>query len=328
MAEPKSEEEEKQIDSQPDPEEIPEIGDDELDLVIAEEDPEFVKSISEVENDKDLSMSQIVISDEEQALNEEKDLWLKGPQWKKVAVTILPFIPYFSLKFKKLKFIAQSFWIAKWVQVKNYLYFLATTGKNKLVEKIKELVRNFFGNLGQSKKTFFALKWNLKIAGIGLIFLVGATIFIIYLSLTRGLVPTQNEIFIPSMERVATDIQIYDPASEVEPFYENLRATQNLLLIPKMVVNLRQSSQSGPNPMGAFELFLEGMAPEVIIEAKDREVEIRDLILRVLEEFTFDQLDNADGKKEACDKIKREVNSVLTTGKLKRVWIKTAILKP
>lgn len=80
--------------------------------------------------------------------------------------------------------------------------------------------------------------------------------------------------------------------------------------------------------MGAYEFYLEGMVPEVVIEIKDREVEIRDLMQRVLEEFNFDQAESAEGKLLINEKLKKEVNAKLTTGKLKQVWIKTAIVKP
>jgi flagellar basal body-associated protein FliL len=80
--------------------------------------------------------------------------------------------------------------------------------------------------------------------------------------------------------------------------------------------------------MGAFEFYLEGEDSEVIVEVKDREVEIRDRMQRTLEEFTFDQAADADGKKMIVDKLKKEINQSLSTGKIRKIWFKTVVIKP
>lgn len=80
--------------------------------------------------------------------------------------------------------------------------------------------------------------------------------------------------------------------------------------------------------MAAFEFYIEGYAPEAIIEFKDREVEFRDLVQRSIEEFTFDQLESGEGKRELCLRLQKVINSKLSTAQLKKVFIKTAIIKP
>jgi flagellar basal body-associated protein FliL len=39
-------------------------------------------------------------------------------------------------------------------------------------------------------------------------------------------------------------------------------------------------------------------------------------------------VDTPEGKAALCDRLKKEVNHLLTTGKIKKVWIKTLIIKP
>jgi flagellar basal body-associated protein FliL len=95
-----------------------------------------------------------------------------------------------------------------------------------------------------------------------------------------------------------------------------------------MVVNIQPSESSGPNPMAAYEFSLEGNSTEVLIEIKDREVELRDLMYRTIEDFTFEQADSPEGKELLTEKLRKEVNMVLTQGKIRKVWIKTAIVKP
>lgn len=305
-----------------------ELSDADLDSALEEADPDFLKSINEIGQDKTLSLSQILISDEQQALNEERDAWEHAGRFRKALFHLVPSVARLSFSIKKWQFLLSSFVLARWVVVKNFIYFLATDGKNKAVGKIKHGIHTVTDRIDDSQRNFRYLHWHLKLAFFGIVVLLGVTSFFIYRSFTHGVIPTNNELFIPTMERLATQVFEYDPETEVEPFYENLRVAGNILLIPKMVVNLRSSAHSGANPMGAFEFFLDAMAPEVAIEAKDREIEIRDLMQRVTEEFTFDQVESPDGKRLLCDKLRKELNAILTTGKIKRVWIKTAIVKP
>jgi len=305
-----------------------ELSDADLDQAIAESDPDFLKTIGEIANDKGLSVSQIVVSDEDQALNEEKAAWEKSGKLARTFYKVLPFLPFLSLKLKKWKFSIFSFLRADYIRLANFFYFLATDGKNKLLAKIKGGIGAITEFVSESFRQFRYLSGKLKLAVFGIIILFLGTSFFIYRSVTRGVVPIKDELFIPSLERVASEVYEYNPATEVEPFYDNLRAPTNILLIPKVVVNLKKSSLSGANPMGAFEFYIEGMSPEAVIEIKDREVEIRDRIQRGLEEITFDQADSPEGKKYLVEKIKKEVNLLLTTGKIKRIWIKTVLLKP
>jgi hypothetical protein len=305
-----------------------ELSDEELDSALDEADPEFLKSVGEIGKDTSLSLSQIIITDEEQTLNDERDAWQNSGRMGQAIYKAFPGIARISVLAKKWEFQVFSFFRAAWVRAKNFLYFLATDGKQKTLGRLKQGVHAVTDRIDNVQRNFRYLHWKLKLAFLGIVVLMGATGTFIYRSLTHGVISTRNELFIPTMERLATEVYEYDPVNEVEPFYENLRASGNILLIPKMVVNLRRSEHSGDNPMGAFEFFLEAMAPEVAIESKDREVEIRDLMQRVVEGFTFDQVESAEGKKQICDRLKKEVNAVLTTGKVKKVWIKTAIIKP
>jgi hypothetical protein len=273
------------------------ISDEELDQALAEDDPEFLKSMQEMGQDNSLSLYQILITDEEQALNDEKDAWEKSGRLGQIIYKALPFIPRITLRLKKVRFAIFTFLRARWVGAKNFYYFLKTTGKKNTLDKAKEAIQHGVHSVGEAQRNFRHLNWKLKLSFFGIVALMCGTGFLMYRSWTHGILPTSDELFMPTMERVASKVQDYDPETETEPFYENLRASVNILLMPKMVVNLKRSEHSGENPMAAFEFYLEGDAPEVPIEVKDRETEIRDLMQRVVEGFTFDQVDSTDGKK-------------------------------
>ncbi|MNT55538.1 flagellar basal body-associated protein FliL [compost metagenome] len=115
---------------------------------------------------------------------------------------------------------------------------------------------------------------------------------------------------------------------DVELFYDSTRVSQNIMQLKKMVTNLKRSENSGANRMGAFEFYLEGTVAEVLVEIKDREPEITDLFLRTLGDTTYDQTVSAEGKVALCEKLRKNINGVLTTGKIRRVFFKTVIVKP
>lgn len=301
---------------------------EDIDLALAEEDPEFAKQIAAIGLDKELSLSQIDISSVDQALHEERDKWENSPRIIRIWYKAFPFIARISLLLKRIKFYIFAILRSLLVRAKNFAYYLVTEGRRNAIGGIKGFFGKIAGSISDFGRYFRYLPWTTKLVFFGMIGLAGFTGLFIYRSMTTGVIAIDDDLFLPSLEKVADETITYDPDKETEAFYENLRVSNNLLLITRMVVNLKPSGESGSNPMGAFEFYVEGSSPEVVVEAKDREVEIRDRMQRALEELTFDFVDSAAGKEMMLEKLKKEINSLLTTGKIKRVFIKTAIIKP
>jgi flagellar basal body-associated protein FliL len=301
---------------------------EDIDQMLAEEDPTFFKAVSKIGDDKDLSMTSDVVSEDEQALVLEQEAWARSGRGGRLLYFLVPFIPRLSLKWKRFRKSFFPYLRSSAHRIKGFFHYLFTTGIKKFVHSLKSSVAEVLTGLRSSVVQFGRLSWKLKLSFLGILILLSGTGYFIFRSFKYGIIHKDSELFIPHFERVADSVYQYDPAVDVEPFYDNLRASKHLLLMPKMVVNLTKVGDSATAPMGAFEFFVEGMSSEVIIEIKDREVEMRDLMQRVVEQFTFEKLDTAEGKKEVCDRLKKEVNVRLSTGKLKKVWIKTVILKP
>ena len=80
--------------------------------------------------------------------------------------------------------------------------------------------------------------------------------------------------------------------------------------------------------MISFEIVIHGVSNDPIVEIKDREAEFRDLILRVTEEFTYDDLETATGKQELSDAIMAKINANLTDGQIRKVYYKNFVIKP
>ncbi len=296
-----------------------------LDAIIAESDPEFADSISQIapEEFANIEISQDGL-DEEYTLELEKKRWEEAKGWKKKLYSFLPFLPFISYHVF-VKRTALRLTLANWkVQLLEFLRGLGPLIKTtitKVLQSIKDGIANVLSMVGafsRVKKVFFVL---LLLASV-------SSTYFLYVLGTKGVLPNKDELFVGSLSDWAGEKFQYDPKAPRESFYESTRTSQNMLLLKKMVVNLRRSPESGETPMGAFEFLVEGGAADVVVEIKDRESEIEDLFLRTLEEMTFEQVSSGEGKKQICDRLRKEVNRILTKGFVRRVFIKNAIVKP
>lgn len=176
--------------------------------------------------------------------------------------------------------------------------------------------RNLFSVKDDPKKNLFF--WFLATFAFAIIFF-GSKVSNYYFS---------QSLFLRSFAEWNDDVHSYNPLTEAEPFYDNPRFAKNLITLSKMFTNVKPSENSGTNPMLALELSVEGMSAEVVIEIKDREAEFKDILLRKAEEYSYDELASADGKKILLANFTTLINTNLSQGQVRRSMIKSIILKP
>lgn len=276
----------------------------ELEALIMQEDPEFMKSLADIgPNDEwegtDLSRYNLDAPDPKTLL--ERLIYIK--------------------EYIKIKFYYSMILIEQWVYY-FFVKFIPATSikfKNFIVKVLKYFMKKI--------RNFLDLSLREKLQYFFIIFAVGLVGAYFYFALTVDFLKEHDQLFIHSMEDWSESTQTYDPKS-VETFYSSTRTMQNIMSIPRMISNIKKSSRSGLNPMIALEFYFEGTTPEGVVEIKDRDYEIKDRISRLLEESTFDQLDTVEGKQVLLEKVKRDINQVLTKGKVRRVFYKSIILKP
>ena len=138
--------------------------------------------------------------------------------------------------------------------------------------------------------------------------------------------PTQ--LFLTSYAALGLTVHDYDMLEKVEPYYDNVRLSKNVMSLIKMTANLRTSESSSNNPMISFEIIIQGVSNDPIVEIKDREAEFRDLILRATEDFSYDDLETATGKQQLSDAILAKINANLTDGQIRKVYYKNFVIKP
>lgn len=273
----------------------------EVDQAISVEDPEFQNSIKELASEQAKSELNIEMIDIDHVLKQEQD-------------------QSFPAKIKKLFrkvysfFIRLSMALINWADVAAHWFLKQIKNLGHL---IKQMLYNFKALSGKQKVAFF-----------GIVLLIAGTVFYSYRALTRGWIHEGEPLFIDSLEAWSSEKYFYDPQKDMESFFDSVRVAQNLFNMKRIVANIRRSESSGANPMAAVEFYLEGNSAEVIVEVKSRESEFRDAFQRTIEESTYDQLASPDGKQMLVEKLRREVNKLITSGLVRRIYIKTIVIKP
>lgn len=189
-------------------------------------------------------------------------------------------------------------------------------------------IKNFFGSVKAILKKFSSFSGLQKLT---VFFCFALAIFValfIHRFSTKGILTQKVQLFTPQLDELASEVHTVEVGEPMSSFFDSPRVSQNVMSLKRMVVNIRSSDNSGPQPMVAVEFFIEGYAPEVVIEVKDREAEVQHLFQRVIESFSYDELDSAKGKKNLQDRLRDRINQILTQGNVKRVFFKNFILKP
>ena len=305
-----------------------EMSPEDLDGFLAAQDPEFAAKMKEISKDTALSIVEPEVDEETSELHDEIAKWKDSKGLKKKLVTIFPFLPYITVRFNRLIFRIMAIFRGMGIHAKHFVDYMRTTGRHKLQALLILAIKKTGGKLKHALTEFGALSAKLKIALFGLVFLFFGAIYVFYLTLNGKVWPTETELFLTNLDAHAGQVYQVNKEEGFENFYDNIRATPNLLLIQKLVVNIKPSPNSGKNPMLACELFLDSISPDVIIEVKDRETFFRDLIQRTTEEFDYDTLSSVEGKKQYLKVLMKEINKQLTTGELRNIRIKTIVIKP
>ncbi len=99
------------------------------------------------------------------------------------------------------------------------------------------------------------------------------------------------------------------------------------IYLNKIKVNLK-AGPGHPNPMGAFEIYVQVDSHDTAIELQHRDVEMHDLVQRVIEGTSYTEVVTDLGKNRLKGLIKKEIDHALTQGWVADIHFKTFILKP
>lgn len=284
-----------------------------IDSVLSAEDPEFATAMGELQSQLVASGGEIDSLDLTGMTDETPVRGFRGGVHK--------FLRLFSSKGKD-----QSSFGARLKRLRTSLVALLKDG----IKYFLIVLKNFFIWLGVTiKETAKAaihlpLKSQLMVGAVML--LGGALVYVMILTFGSQILPRLEADFLVSFANVADQKFTYSPDDPMEDFNNPLLHPEHVVLLERLVVNLRP--EEGSNPMGVFELYIETATQDVAIEIKDREIEVRDLVNRVLEQMTYEELVTMAGKNRLKTVLRKNLNDFLSKGRVRRVFFKSVVLKP
>lgn len=138
-----------------------------------------------------------------------------------------------------------------------------------------------------------------------------------------------------SREKYVGINNLVDMADSIHPISEEegedldspMKHPEYVVLLETIVSTLKAPSIK-KNPMARVELYIEASNQMAATEIKDREIEIRDMISRILEQLTFEELETTAGKLRLKVLVRREANKILNKGRVRRIFFKTFVIHP
>ncbi len=290
---------------------------EDIDNLLASEDPEFAKSMAEVQAVESDTTATIDASTSDESLGDGEKVDAPQKNWR-----------------SKLKSRITQGWqrlrarlIARLVRFgQDALIFLKTRPKEFLFYSIamsKTLAR-------RSVIPVMAFRGATRWQRITVLLLIAFSLGSLWVLLAnfKGIwLPQINEPILQNLAPHADSVTTYNPKTAGESFYSAFPQERYEFLFQKMKTNLRRTSGNA-NPMGAFEIIVVLDSKDTAIEVRDRQIEFFDLLQRAFEGESFNDLESELGKARLKSKIKKELNSQLTQGWVKDVNFKTFLLKP
>ncbi len=300
-----------------------------IDAILADEDPLFTKQINEFKKEEitDPSLEELGIEDFIDAGKGEQGS--KIPLPKKRRRGLISFLSgmarglasLFRRKGASSAVVVES--LSPSVSAFSVTSFFkgASTGFLKI---LKEILRRF--------KAIFVLFWKMplkkKMVAGGALAMMGVLVFVIKKLKAGDLLPDFKVQLVSTVAAFPDGSWTFDPEEPLEDFFSPIRLPEHVVLLEKMVVNIKPSPSSDKNPMGYFEFYLEADTQEAAVEIGDRQAEVSDAVQRTLEEITYDELITPSGKFKTKLIIRQNVNAVLTRGRVRKVFIGSMVVKP
>lgn len=239
-------------------------------------------------------------------------------------------VSFFLLKISNPLLVAKDFLVR--IVVDSKKDFKAVL--RQVLERLKATVIESFASVRASLKSFFGWfksrtgpqRLALALAICGFISLP-----VIAMLTVRGqILPKVQKAWVANLADHADAVFTYDQTGPFEDFNDPLLHPEFVVLIERTVVNLRRTTSVSENvlPMAAFELYVQTDNQDAAVEIKDRNVEIRDTISRSVERMSYQDLVGEEGKAKLKLLLRKDINALITKGKVRRVFFKTIVLNP
>jgi flagellar basal body-associated protein FliL len=202
-----------------------------------------------------------------------------------------------------------------------------------LAQAIVSAIKSFHtrkGQLGAGFSWYRSRTWQQKLSIFMATAVVIALIFVVARIVQGNLLPKTEREWIASFEEKADGVFTYDRNDPFEDFNDPILHPEFVVVIERVIVNLARTKEAdeGANPMAAFEFYIQTDNQQSAIEVKDRNVEVRDVLARAVERMTYPELATEEGKQKLKLILRKDLNTIMTKGRVRRVYFKTIVLNP
>lgn len=277
----------------------------EIDGLLAAEDPEFARALEEIKE----GMNEQVEGEIQIDTLDIEDL-VKGRAGGG---------PFFD-RVRQLPGHLLSGLRASWPLVKESLQRYLNSGKETF-QKTREFFSGWIAQYSRLPRKSKLMLW-------AAIALGGLSVATLVVSFSGQLHIDVGPKFLYSFADIADAKFVYDENEPLEDFTDPLFHPEHIVAVDRIIVNLRRpKNEPDRNPMGFFDFYFEASTQECAVELKDREGEVRDLVARTLEQLTYEELVTIPGKEKMKLALRKSLNGFLTRGQIRRVFLKNIVLK-
>jgi hypothetical protein len=302
---------------------------EDLDKIIEAEDPGFKSDLDKLKatpyDATVLDESLNIAIDETEALAKSEEDIESLPRWKKIIVK------FKNKLVKPLYQLPGRLWLRCIAAYHRMLYFLQKVlhfFKNDFKDYLKYLFSQLKSFIAHIKAIFLKIKalslvQKLKLFGL---LVISAFSFVLIFNLIIGRNLPELVSHLPKSMAPYADSKGRFVEEDLIQFYEAFPEVEFPVLIKKIISNLKPDRVSGPNPMGAFEMYLSLDSQDTAIEVKDREKEIIDVIQRTIEGFEYSVIRTKQGKTRLKEALKSSINELLNQGSVFEIYFSMFVL--
>lgn len=315
---------------QPQPETLPEVApavaldhanlsDEDFDSLLMTESPELAEEVSKI---REVAKTPLEGGDSVEAIDDVLTEEAEVGVWTRLS-------RHFNVVLLKA--------VAFGVSLKTFLLRLVRDSKGVLLEvlaHVKVSLRTVFLNrkaqLGAAWKWFSSRTIGQRLSIVMAIAIAGLAGAVVYRLANGTLLPETKREWVANFAELADGAFQYEASEPMEDFNDPILHPEFVVTIDRVVVNLKRTpdADGNSNPMAAFEFYIQADSQIGAIEVKDRNVEIRDQIARAVEQMTYPELATDDGKARLKLVLRKQLNEIMTKGRVRRVYFKTIVLNP
>lgn len=300
---------------------------EDLDKIIDEEEPGFNEKLEEVAQDQELQDAEIELFDidtddlasEDERVDKWVHYWSQHPRLQKLRKPIEKIKVLFEIRLRRVKNTLHM--------VKSDAIDFFKVGFPERLRYLKSSIVAFAGAVKGRVKEISSLSWQKKIGAALIGVLITFTLGLIYLQIQGGWLPQVEDKELYSLESRALRVIQWDTKKEMRGLFRLFPQQQFIVLIRKIVVNLTPTKRNG-TPMAAFEFYIDVDSQDTAVEIKDREVELLDRVQRAIEQLSYPEIHDHDGKTKLKTTIRQAMNEVLNQGRVEKVYLKHIVTKP